>query len=147
VFRHSCVLLLCLLVAACDVRAPSHPDAPKNNPQQREKPPEAITISANGLFDAYVDSEVGDQRFTGKLLRVDGTVRTVRPIDGKPCVELYVTADKNAHTIRCLFDPQDEADVNSVVSGRGITIRGTCVGVRDNHVTLENCFIAIKSDR
>jgi hypothetical protein len=143
-FRHRTILLLCLLPLACDIRAPSHPRATTANPDGRDKPAEAITITADGLFNAFVESETGDQQFTGKLLRVDGTVRTVRPIEGKPCVELYVTADRNAHTIRCLFEPSDEAEVNTLVSGRTVVIRGTCAGVRDNHVTLENCFIAVR---
>ncbi|MFA5404159.1 MAG: hypothetical protein WC358_04425 [Ignavibacteria bacterium] len=99
-----------------------------------------IKISAKNLYKEYMDNPVAaDEKFKGKILKVNGTVSTIdKGTDGKICVMLE-TGELIGY-IFCYFPDSESKDVANIEKGNYKTIKGKCTGKLVG-VVLENCEV------
>ncbi len=140
----SLVFFCCLFLTSCaPPRATSTKPAPEPTPPAARV--NAAEVSPVALFEAYADDvDAGDKRYKGRLLKVQGTIKSGDTFGGKPCILLYLPLYQNKPVIRCVFEPADQAEVDRLKSGSIVRVRGVCVGVKGDdgkgdHVTLEQC--------
>ena len=141
--------LLCVVVALSSV-FPSKP-SPTSQPNgagattpSGEMP---IEISAQDLYQAYVDNEVNaDNLYKGKLLAVTGSISDISTdiITDAPCVALESGDSLGLHTIQCFFSDTDDenAKVAQLSDGQAVTIIGKCSGTLVGNVQLSKCHLS-----
>ncbi len=140
------VWLPCLLLASCslfDPPATKPTSRPKKSPPSQPATDEGDWVVPRNLFEAFErDPKGADKEYSNKLLRVESTVQTTGVQDGQPYVDMYLPSPGGQPPpLRCLFDAAAQAQVADVKGGGNITIRGRCLGVVGEHITLDGCTI------
>jgi hypothetical protein len=100
----------------------------------------SIRISATSLYKEYVDNPVAaDEKFKGKILKVEGTVSTIdKETNGKICVMLE-TGEIIGYVF-CYFPESQSKEVAKINKGNYKTIKGKCTGKLIG-VVLEDCEV------
>jgi hypothetical protein len=104
---------------------------------------EDVWVIPRNLFEAFErDAKTADKEYNNKALRIEGTVQTTGVDEGHPYVDIYVPSPgRQPAPIRCLFEAGAQAEVTNVKGGGNITIRGRCLGIIGDHISLDNCTI------
>lgn len=95
-------------------------------------PPQAIQVSPSQLVQAYDGNEIAaDQSYKGKMLRVTGTVESIR----KDLMDNIFVTLESGHVMRkvqVFFDDSYAGKIAQLSKGTRITVRGECGGLMMN---------------
>ena len=136
------LLAIMLILGACT----SPTTAPTPTLVPVPTPPPAYTLSAAQLYSEYEANEVAaDQKYEGKILRVQGTVAEIGKdvfFDTPPYVTLGVVGGFDWYLgVVCFFNEENE--VAQLSKGDTITVQGRYEGYLLG-VSLEGCYIVSK---
>jgi hypothetical protein len=108
-------------------------------------------VSATGPVDytltaVELDREFNQNKFAaeskykGKVVEVSGTVERVGDDVKKYRLTLELTGF-DGMTVDCDFSTTKKSELAALKPGTAVTVRGKCIGTRDDYVTLEDCVI------
>lgn len=108
--------------------------------------PEAISVSAVSLWEAYEDNKVSaDAVYKDNLVAVSGNIVDIGQdvITKAPCVMLDTGDSLGIYSIQCFFPKHgDQNDlIASLSDGDYVTIYGTCDGTPIMNVQITNCYL------
>jgi len=142
------LLAIMLILGACTspTTAPTPTPTPTPTLVPVPTPPPAYTLSAAQLYSEYEANEVAaDQKYEGKILRVQGTVAEIGKdvfFDTPPYVTLGVVGGFDWYLgVVCFFNEENE--VAQLSKGDTITVQGRYEGYLLG-VSLEGCYIVSK---
>jgi hypothetical protein len=108
-----------------------------------------ITINATTLLEAFEkDSSAANKRYLGKILAVNGIIKSIETEDNDATVILGDAG--NMSSVRCSMDTTYAMKMASYKEGQSITIRGACTGFNKDDllgsdVILNRCVINQKN--
>lgn len=117
----------------------------RENKDLKEVAPE-VTISAPELIKAFEsDSAAANNSYLGKIVAVNGTVKSIEREEGAATLSLGEPGTMSA--VRCSMDTAHLADIAAVKEGQAVTIKGECTGFNQDEllgsdVVLNRCVLA-----
>jgi hypothetical protein len=100
----------------------------------------AYTVSANQLFsDFSADENMANQKYLGKIIRVNGTVRDVS-IGDKGELNLVMNSGDEMFGVNCGLSKGQETAYKNYQVGDSIVIQGECTGLSLD-VVMTRCVI------
>ena len=100
----------------------------KSSTQRTREATNAITITAEDLYNAYESNEAdADKLYQGKILIVSGTVGTPVVGIGNPAVDL-IDARKKPIVQGLGFATEQKDAISNLKTGQKVTVRGKCMG-------------------
>ena len=106
-----------------------------------------VTISAPDLIKAFeTDSASANRSYLGKIIAVEGTVKSVEKEEGGATISLGEPGTMSS--VRCSMDSAHLAEVAAVKAGQALTIKGACSGFNQDEllgsdVVLNRCVLTI----
>ena len=106
---------------------------------KKEVSPFAQT-SSETLYKEFMDDEKGaDQKYTGKLVQIKGTIiRKGQDTGERPWIAFQ--GDAVMGDVQCFFIKEDEPKAAELPIGSTVVVEGTCLG-RLIHLTFDDCKI------
>ncbi len=100
-------------------------------------------VSVAELYADYVqDLNSANERYTGKVLEVEGELHSVEPLDST-LVAVFVLEEGmfGDQGVRCTFHPAHVPDESLLQPGNLLAIKGYCTGFNEVDVILEKCIL------
>ncbi|OQX97726.1 MAG: hypothetical protein B6I20_12080 [Bacteroidetes bacterium 4572_117] len=98
-----------------------------------------VVISTKNLLATYKNTKIGNRKYRGKVLLVEGTIAEY--YRNKKQEISIVLRDKNQLAgVKCNLIRSSRQIKKPLKYGQKIKIKGICIGFKEN-VILENCFI------
>lgn len=117
----------------------------RTNKDLQEVAPEA-TLTAAELIKAFeTDSAGANKSYLGKIIAVNGTVKSMEKQDGSATIVLGEPGTMSS--VRCSMDTARLATVAGVQEGQPVTVKGACTGFNQDEllgsdVVLNRCVLA-----
>ncbi len=102
---------------------------------------ELISVSAKQLVSDYKTStQYGNRKYRGNALIVEGTIAEYFR-NNKNEISI-VLREKNQKTgVKCNLIRSDKQISKPLKYGQKIRIKGICLGLKEDNIVLQNCFI------
>ena len=102
---------------------------------------ELISVTAKELVADYKSSlQYGNRKYRGNALIVEGTIAEY--YRNKKNEITIILREKNQKTgVKCSLVRSNKQITKPLKYGEKIRIKGICLGLREDNVILENCFI------
>jgi ABC-type phosphate transport system auxiliary subunit len=86
----------------------------------------AVTLSTTQLIQAFEsDSAKANQLYLGKIIAVEGNIKSVDEEDG---VTIVLGEPASMSSVRCSMDTSHRKEWGSLEKGRKVVIKGNCTG-------------------
>lgn len=88
----------------------------------------AFTVTPSEMIKAFeADEQASLTRFAGKVVQIDGMVKSVEPVDAGPVI--VVLNDKNSSgSVRVEMDSTEASRARVLLPGKMATLRAACTG-------------------
>ena len=102
------------------------------------------TLSATQLIQAFEsDSAKANQAYLGKVIAVEGTIRTIEQEDG---VTIVLGEESSMSSVRCSMDTSQKKEWSELTKGKKVLIKGNCTGYTSDEllgadVILNRCVL------
>ncbi len=102
---------------------------------------ELISVTAKEVVADYKSSQqYGNRKYRGNALIVEGTIAEY--YRNKKNEITIILREKNQKTgVKCNLVRSNKQITKPLKYGKKIRIKGICLGLREDNVVLENCFI------
>ncbi len=101
-----------------------------------------FVISAEELYNAFVDDEAAAAKFIGKVMLTDGEVATVEQVDEMVIVSfVFEEGMFGGEGVRCTMLASQHDDALQLSPGDKISVKGYCTGFTGIDVILEHCSL------
>jgi len=130
------------------VKEPEPGKEPTEKPVEEpadEPATQAIEVTVVQLRSDYSRNEISaDQKYLNKTLHVSGKVHKIKRdiLTGKPAVLISGIVEgliRKRVFVKCVF--KNDTDVVSMSTGQMIIVKGTCVGIVETIIRIENCSL------
>lgn len=110
-----------------------HPDYEKAKPE--------FVISVKALYFSFVEDEVAaNNKYTGKVIAIDGQVAAVEQVDELVIVSfVFEEGFFGGEGVRCTMLESHHASALDLAPGEHVVIKGLCTGFTGSDVILEHC--------
>ncbi len=112
----------------------------KPHPDYEKAAPEHV-VSAEALYLSFVDDETAaNNKFTGKVVAIDGQVAEVEQLDDLVIVSfVFEEGFFGGEGVRCTMLEGHHSRALDLLPGDDVAIKGLCTGFTGSDVILEHC--------